>query len=42
VAPYDVKDDIGREHDGVRDFTHDFGAADETEADFGGFRHLEI
>jgi len=42
VAPYGVKDDIGREHDGARDFTHDFGATDETEADFGGFRHLEI
>ncbi|QCE11449.1 hypothetical protein DEO72_LG10g2682 [Vigna unguiculata] len=42
AAPYGVKDDIGRECDGVGDLTHNFGAADETKANFGGFRHLEI
>jgi len=37
-----LKDDIGRERDGAGDFTHNYGAPNETEVDFGGFRHLEI
>jgi len=42
AAPDGVKDGIGRQCDGAGDFTRNFGAADETKTDFGGFRHLKI
>jgi len=41
AAPDGVKDGIWRERDGAGYFTRNFGAADEAEMDFGGFRHLE-